>query len=479
MCALTHRSKTRRQISMSYTLLIDGQLVPGDLEFEVINPATEQCIAMSPAASAAQLDQAVAAANRAFPAWRASSLEQRQEVLSRIAELTRAHAEELAELLSQEQGKPLADARGELTTCASFFDYHANLAPSAMTPTALPSGRAQLLRDPLGVVGAIVPWNYPIVLMAFKLPAALLMGNTVVLKPAPTTPLATLRWAALISDALPPGVLNVLGDAGDLGPLLTGHPGIRKISFTGSTATGRAVMRSAAATLKRLTLELGGNDPAIVLRDADPEGIAAQIFRSAFQNNGQTCSAIKRVYVHESLHDRLTTALIAIADGTSVGDGSTPDVTLGPLQNKRQFEFVNELIDDARSTGRVVAGGVGLDGPGYFIRPTIVCDVVDGNRIVDEEQFGPVLPVIRYTDLEAVVATVNASPYGLGASIWSSNRDAAREVALRIDAGSVWVNTHFPVSPDVPFGGARQSGIGVELGEHGLAEFSQLKVLVA
>ncbi|SCX72569.1 aldehyde dehydrogenase family protein [Variovorax sp. EL159] len=464
---------------MSYNLLIDGHLVPGDLEFEVINPATEQRIAMSPAASPAQLDQAVAAANRAFPAWRATSLAQRQAVLSGMAEITRSHAEELAGLLSQEQGKPLEDARGELSACAGFFDYHASLAPSALTPSPLPSGRAQLLRDPLGVVGAIVPWNYPIALMAFKLPGALLMGNTVVLKPAPTTPLTTLRWAALVKDALPPGVLNVLGDAGDLGPLLTSHPGIRKISFTGSTATGRAVMRSAAATLKRLTLELGGNDPAIVLPDADPEAIATHIFRSAFQNNGQTCSAIKRVYVHESLHDRLTEALAAIADRTSVGAGSTPDVTLGPLQNKRQFDLVNELIEGARSTGRVVAGGVGLDGPGYFIRPTIVCDVADGSRIVDEEQFGPVLPIVRFTDLEAVVATVNASPYGLGASVLSSDRDAAREVALRIDAGSVWVNTHFPVSPDVPFGGARQSGMGVELGEQGLAEFSQLKVLVA
>ncbi|MGT2458961.1 aldehyde dehydrogenase family protein [Cupriavidus basilensis] len=463
---------------MDLSLLIDGRLVAGDLALDVINPATEQVIATAPAASRAQLDQAVAAAGRAFPAWRAMPLAQRQAALAKAAELTRANAQELAHLLSREQGKPLADAQGELALCAGLFDYHAALAPAVLNPSAPASGRAQLRREPLGVVGAIVPWNYPIVLMGFKLPAALLTGNTVVLKPAPTTPLTTLRWAALVKDAFPPGVINVLGDAGELGPMLTSHPGVRKISFTGSTATGRAVMRNAADTLKRLTLELGGNDPAIVLADADIGQIAPQLFRSAFMNNGQTCAAIKRVYVHESLHDRLVGALAALAQDTQVGEGLQPGVKLGPLQNRRQFDHINALLADTRARGRIVTGGDGLDRPGYFIRPAIVCDVKDGDRIVDEEQFGPVLPVIRYADVEAVIEQVNQSPYGLGASVWSSDREAALGIAHRIDAGSVWVNTHFVVSPDIPFGGARQSGIGAELGEQGLAEFTQLKVLV-
>ncbi len=462
---------------MVYQLLIDGELVAGDLTFNVINPASGQHLGSSPGASEAQLHRAVAAAKRAFQHWRSTDFSLRQAMLAKAADITREHAGDLALLLSREQGKPLTEAQGEIALCAGLFQYHAKLAATVLEPGRPASGRAQLMRNPLGVVAAIVPWNYPMVLMGFKLPAALLTGNTVVLKPAPTTPLTTLRWAALMKDVFPPGVLNVLGDAGDLGPQLTSHPDIRKVSFTGSTATGREVMRSAAATLKRLTLELGGNDPAIVLTDADPEQIAPQIFRSAFQNNGQTCAAIKRVYVHESLHDRMVDALAAIADQTVVGDGMEPGVTLGPLQNKRQFDHVNALIADARMNGRIVAGGVGLERPGYFIRPTIVCDVTDGNRLVDEEQFGPVLPIVRYTDIDSVIETVNDSPFGLGASVWGNNQNAAHEIALRIDAGNVWINTHFPVAPDVPFGGARQSGIGVELGDQGLAEFTQLKVL--
>lgn len=464
---------------MTYSLLIDGQLVPGEQSIDVVNPATEQSIVACPTASPEQLDRAVAAAQRAFGEWRRTAFTQRQLALAHAANLIRADAEGLARLLSQEQGKPLRDAQAEIAGCAGIFDYYAALTPTVAAPAALPSGRAQLQREPLGVVAAIVPWNYPMSLLAFKIPGALLMGNTVVLKPAPTTPLTTLRWAALVKDVFPPGVLNVLADAGHLGARLTSHPGVRKISFTGSTATGREVMRSAAATLKRITLELGGNDPAIVLPDAEPARIAEQLFRSAFRNNGQTCAAIKRLYVHETLHDEMTDALAAIAERTHVGAGFEAEVDLGPLQNQRQYQRVKELIDDSSVRGRIVAGGTTLKRPGYFIRPTIVCEVADGDRIVDEEQFGPVLPIIRYRDVDAAIASANASPYGLGASVWSSDRDAAIAVAQQIDAGSVWVNMHFPVSPDVPFGGARQSGIGAELGEQGLIEFTQLKVMVA
>jgi len=326
------------------------------------------------------------------------------------------------------------------------------------------------------VIGAIVPWNFPLVLIGLKLPAALLAGNTVVLKPAPTTPLATLRLAELLKDVLPAGVLNVITDANDLGAALTAHPDVRKISFTGSSATGKKVMAGAAETLKRITLELGGNDAGIVLDDVNPKTAAQGIFDGAFQNSGQVCIAMKRLYVHESIYDEMCDELAAIAKASVVGDGLEQGTQIGPLQNKMQFEKVKEILEDARKHGTILAGG---EAPtkGYFIRPTIVRDITDGSRLVDEEQFGPVLPVIKYSDPEDALARANASPYGLGGSVWSSNIDRALDFAERMDAGTVWVNKHIDLAPHIPFGGAKQSGIGVEMGEEGLAEFTQLQVI--
>ncbi len=466
-------------MQVQFPLLINGRLIDGTGEaFTVIDPATEAPITALKAASSEQVDQAVAAAKAAFPSWSALSLDQRRSALAKVAEITKAHHADLAALLVREQGKPMPDAMFEVGATAGFFEYHAHVPNDTLLPTPVPGSDAVLHRVPLGVVAAIVPWNYPLALMAFKLPGALLAGNTVVLKPAPTTPLATLRWAALVAEALPAGVLNVLADAGEVGPLLTAHPDVRKISFTGSTATGRQVLRSAAGDLKRVTLELGGNDPAVVLPGADLDAVTGPIFDAAFINNGQTCSAIKRVYVHESQHDALVRRLSDRANATVVGEGNKDNVKLGPVQNKRQYETVKALLEDAVAHGAVVeAGGTVPQAHGYFLRPTILSAVVDGQRIVDEEQFGPVLPVVRYTDLDAVVAHINASPYGLGASVWGSDTTALRAVAQRIDAGSVWINKHFPVAPDVPFGGARQSGIGAELGPQGLLEFTQLKVV--
>ena len=273
-------------------------------------------------------------------------------------------------------------------------------------------------------------------------------------------------------------MLNVIADANDLGAALVGHPDVAKISFTGSTATGAKVMAGAAATLKRVTLELGGNDAGIVLDDADPEKIAPLIFHSAFRNSGQVCIALKRLYVHEAIYDEMCGALANIAEQTIVGDGLEQGTQLGPLQNKAQYDKVLGLIDDAKAHGRIVAGGTSQN-PGYFIRPTIMRDITDGTRLVDEEQFGPVLPIIKFADPEDALARANASPYGLGASVWSSNSARAHALALRMEAGTVWINKHGELSPEVPFGGAKQSGFGLELGADGLLEFLQLKIVNA
>jgi acyl-CoA reductase-like NAD-dependent aldehyde dehydrogenase len=460
-----------------YKLLINGQLVDGDAEMDVINPATEEVLSTCPRASKAQLDQAVAAAQAAFPAWRDTPIGERKAKLTEIADIIQNNAAELGRLLTQEQGKPLAAATGEVYGAAAFFRYFTMLDLPVKVLDDSPERKVEVHRRALGVIGAIVPWNFPMILMAFKVPAALLAGNTLVLKPAPTTPLSTLKLAALIKDVLPPGVLNVIADAGELGAEMTAHPGIRKISYTGSTATGKKVMAGAADALKRITLELGGNDASIVLEGSDPKTVAPQIFAGAFQNSGQVCIAIKRAYVHDSIYDAMCEELAKLADAAVVGDGLEQGTEYGPIQNKTQYERVMGIIESARKDGKIIAGGERMGDKGYFIRPTIVRDITDGARLVDEEQFGPVLPVIRYSDAEDALARANNSEYGLGGSIWSTDLEKAYQLATRMESGTVWVNKHADLAPNVPFGGAKGSGIGVELGEEGLAEFTQLQVI--
>lgn len=461
----------------AYKLLINGKLENGASTMEVLNPATEEVLATCPRASKAQLNEAVAAAKAAFPAWAATPIAERKQALLAIADVIEKNANDLARLLTQEQGKPIGDATGEIYGAAAFFKYFTmhDLPVKVLMDT--PAAKVEAHRKPLGVIGAITPWNFPIILLAFKLPPALLAGNTVVIKPAPTTPLTTLKLGELIKDILPPGVVNIIADNNDLGGELTAHPDVRKISFTGSTATGKKVMASAAATLKRITLELGGNDAAIVLDDVNPKEAAPKIFQGAFQNNGQVCIAMKRVYVHESIYDAMCNELAALAEQAVVGDGLQQGTQLGPLQNKMQYEKVKEVLADARKHGKVIAGGDVPDQPGYFIKPTIVRDITDGSRLVDEEQFGPILPIIKYKDTEDALARANASPYGLGGSVWSKDLDRAYALATRMGSGTVWVNKHADIMPNIPFGGAGQSGLGSELGEEGLAEFTQLQVI--
>ena len=461
----------------AYKLLIGGNLVDGDSTMDVINPATEAVFTQAPRASEAQLNDAVAAAKAAFPAWAATPIDERRKVITTIADAVEANYEDFARLLTQEQGKPLQDATGEVLGTVAFMRYFAGLDMPVKVLDDSDGRRVEAHRKPLGVIGAIVPWNFPMILMAFKLPPALLAGNTVVLKPAPTTPLTTLKLAGLMKDIVPAGVVNVITDANDLGAPLTAHPDIRKVSFTGSTSTGAKVMAGAANLLKRITLELGGNDAGIVLDDVNPKETAPQLFQSAFQNSGQVCIAMKRLYVHESIYDEMCAELAKLAEDAIIGDGLEQGTQLGPLQNKMQYDKVKDLIEDARKDGQIIAGGTTPDQKGYFIRPTIVRDISDGTRLVDEEQFGPVLPVIKYSDPEDAVARTNASPYGLGGSVWSKDTDRAYALADKMDAGTIWVNKHAELDPMIPFGGSKMSGVGTELGADGLEEFTQLKII--
>jgi len=398
-------------------------------------------------------------------------------LLIKMAEVIEANLESLSRTLTSEQGKPIADAQAEVGGAAYFLRYQAGQTIPVELIEDSEARRIELHRRPLGVVAAIVPWNFPVLTAVNKVGAALLTGNTVVVKPAATTPLATLEIAALWKDLVPSGVVNVVTDNNDLGDVLTGHPLVRKVSFTGSTTTGSKVMAAGSASLKRMTLELGGNDSGIVLDDCDPEVVSQQLFNSAFVNNGQVCIALKRLYVHESQYDAVCAKLAEIANAAVVGPGSQQGTQLGPVQNRVQFEKLRALIEETRTKGTVIAGGDSPEGGGYFINPTIVRDIADDARLVTEEQFGPVLPVMRFADIDDVVARANNTSFGLGNSVWSADPARAGAVAARLDSGSVWINKHGDIGPDTPFAGAKMSGVGIEMGMHGLLEFTQAKVM--
>jgi acyl-CoA reductase-like NAD-dependent aldehyde dehydrogenase len=460
-----------------FKLLINGKLVPGASSMDVINPATGKPFIQCPRADSAQLNEAVAAAKAAFPAWSRKPWSERRELLLALANALTKRQDEFAKLMTLEQGKPLMQAGFEIGGAIAMLTTFAEM---TIEPKVLREDATQKivqLRTPLGVVAAITPWNFPMILLMIKLAPALLSGNTVVAKPAPTTPLTTLLFGELASKILPPGVLNVITDQNDLGSALTQHPDVAKVAFTGSTATGRKVMASVASTLKRITLELGGNDAAIILPGTSAKEIAPRIFMGAMINAGQVCLAIKRVYAHESIYDELCDELARLASEAVVGDGMDPTTFIGPVQNKAQFEKVKEFIADAHARGKVIAGGKPLERDGYFIAPTIVRDIPDDARLVREEQFGPVTPVMKYKDVDEAIARANDTEYGLGGTVWGSDLEAAYTVAAKMDSGTVWVNKHLDLPPDVPFAGAKQSGIGAEMGHEGLEEFTQPKVI--
>ncbi|WP_333604766.1 aldehyde dehydrogenase family protein [Novosphingobium sp.] len=457
-----------------------GAVHRGDHPVEVINPADGAVLATVDGVSAAQAEAAISSARAAFPAWAALPDEERQRLMLQCADIIEQHAEELATLLTQEQGKPLngLGSRFELSMAATWTRNAANLSLPVDIIQSDDEAHVAVHRMPLGVVAAIVPWNWPLLIAIWQVMPAIRAGNTVVLKPSPFTPLSTLRLVELLQDALPAGVLNaVVGDEA-VGPMLTAHPDVAKVSFTGSSATGRRIMASAASTLKRLTLELGGNDAGIVLPDCDPDEIAEALFWSAFINNGQTCVALKRLYVHDDIYDGVCNALLAYARTVKVGDGRDESSQLGPIQNRLQYEKVSRLVERARADGaRILCGGEPSEEDGYFYPVTLIADVTDGTPIVDEEQFGPALPIIRYSDVNDAIRRANATEVGLGGSIWSKDIAKARSLATRLECGTAWVNKHGPIRPDTPFGGIKASGFGVQFGPLGLDEFVSLHVV--
>lgn len=462
-----------------FRLLINGALIKSESLLDVVNPATGQAFAQAPRADADLLDQAVAAARTAFPGWSATPVEERAKAIEALASGLEQRASEFASLLTREQGKPLDQAMGEIIGCT--FILRAFLQRRIEAKTLRDEGGNTIVehRRPLGVVAAITPWNFPLILLMNKLGPALITGNTMVVKPAPTTPLTTLLFGELCAEILPPGVVNIIVDANELGGVLTSHPDVDKVAFTGSTATGKKVMASAASMVKRVTLELGGNDAAIVMDDVDPALAARKVYDGAMVNAGQVCVAIKRAYVPSSIYDAFCDEIAALANAAVVDDGACQGTTIGPVQNRMQFEKVCELLDDAANSGTVIAGGKPLDRDGYFIPPTIVRDLPESARLVQEEQFGPVLPVQRYEDIDEVVGYANASEFGLGGTVWGMDVAAATRVAERINSGTVWVNQHMAIDPDIPFRGARQSGLGGELGQDGLHEYTQAYIVNA
>ena len=448
---------------------------------DILDPATGELVGKAPEHTVDDLEKALSAARAAQPSWAALGHTGRREALMRAADAIDASAEALAELLSREQGKPLngPNARFEVGGAAAWLRAAASFDLDHEVLVDDDGGRAELHYRPLGVVGAIGPWNWPMMISVWQLAPALRMGNTVVMKPSEYTPLSVLALAAVINQALPADVLHVVSGGRDVGETLAAHPGVDKIMFTGSTATGKAIIRSSADTVKRLTLELGGNDAGIVLPDADPQAIAEDLFWGAFINTGQTCAAMKRLYVHEDLYDDVVTALAAVAEKMPMGVGLDENNVLGPLQNEAQYRIVADLVEQAKASGaRIVLGGnPDPDKPGYFYPTTLVADIDPANALVVNEQFGPALPIIRYSSVDQAVELANSLDVGLGASVWSSDKDAAREVAARITAGTVWINKHGTVDPRIPFGGAKQSGYGLEFGVEGLKHLGAPQVI--
>ncbi len=439
---------------------------------EITDPATGAVIGRAPEHTAADLDAAVDRAAAAQPGWAALGHAERTRLLLEAADRVDANAEALAQLLTREQGKPLngPNARFEVGGVTAWLR---TAATTELTPeTVIDDGqtRATLTYRPIGVVGAIGPWNWPMMISIWQIGPALRMGNTVVAKPSEYTPLSVLALAHVLNEVLPADVLQIVSGGRDVGERLSEHPDVGKLMFTGSTATGKAIIRSSSDSVKRLTLELGGNDAGIVLDDADPRALAEDLFWGAFINTGQTCAALKRLYVPEALYDDVVDALAAVAEKMPMGVGTDEQNVLGPLQNRAQYDIVAGLVEEARASGaRIVVGGnPNPDAPGNFYPTTLVADIDNANPLVQEEQFGPALPIVKYRDLDEAIAWANGVDVGLGGSVWSSDLDRAREVAALIQSGTVWINAHGTIHPAVPFGGVKQSGYGLEFGVEGL-----------
>ncbi len=462
-----------------YKNLINGEMISTTDMLDVVNPANEEVIGQVPACGQAELDQAVAAARAAFKTWKKTPLEERRAAIMAVSDTIKENADELFRLLTSEQGKPHQQAKVEIYGAAAISAAQSTLELEDEINEDSDARLSRTRRVPVGVVGGIVPWNFPVMMAIQKIVPAMLSGCTIVLKTSPFTPLTTLRIAELIADKVPAGVVNIITGNDDLGPMITSHPDIDKITFTGSTATGKKIMEGASADLKRITLELGGNDASIVMPDADPKKVAEQLFWSSFQNAGQVCIAAKRIYIHEDIYDELSAAIAEYASQVKVGDGAQQGTGVGPIQNKKQFDRVVELIEDAKDNGYkfLVGGETDPSGSGYYVPITILDNPPEDARIVAEEQFGPVMPLMKFSTEEEVIERANNSEYGLAGAVWTADPDKGVEIAEQLETGTVWVNEFMHLSPFAPFGGHKQSGFGAEYGKEGLKEFTYPQVI--
>lgn len=478
-------------IQKTHTSFIDGQASanPSGTSYTLYNPATGEPLTTTIQADTADVDAIVLSAHQAFTSGRWSKLApaERERILLRFADIVEAHGEELAQIETLNQGKSIHLARAiEVGASVNYMRYMAGWATKIEGQTfdvsiPVPAGarfNAYTRREPIGVVAGIVPWNFPMMIALWKVMPALACGCTIVIKPADITPLTALRLAELAIEAgVPPGVFNVLiGKGSQAGTALVAHPLINKISFTGSTAVGKQVGISALNNMTRLTLELGGKNPMLILEDADIENAVAGAIGGGLLNQGQVCAAASRLYVHRSQYSRFVDALSSTASKMSIGSGMDPDAQINPLVSKRHQASVLKFLDIARHEGaRFATGGQAADLPGYFVQPTVLCDLEQSSTPVQEEIFGPVLSVLAYDDLDRAVEMVNDSPYGLTASIWSNDLGRVMDLIPRIEAGTVWVNNHVPVDPNMPFGGFKQSGIGREFGRAAIEGFTETK----
>ncbi len=466
-----------------FPLIINGYTTKTSNTFEVKNPSNGEVVGLAPKATIDQLDYAVKAAAEAFKTWSVTPTEERAGACHAIAQAIEDNAEDIARLLTLEQGKPLngLGSRFELGGATGWAHFTADLDLPVEVLQDNNEGKVEMHRKPIGVVGSITPWNWPVMIAVWHIIPAIRAGNTVVIKPSPYTPLSTIKLVELMNGILPAGVVNLVAGEDELGAAMSSHEGIGKIIFTGSCATGKKVMANASETLKRLTLELGGNDAGIVLPDVDPKQIAEGLFWGAFINGGQTCAALKRLYVHDDIYDEVCKELTAFAGNMKMGDGLDEENVLGPIQNKMQFDKVSRLVKDAiERGGRVLMGGEpNGQSSGHYFPITLIADVDHGVPLVDEEQFGPALPIIRFSDVDEVVDRANDNPNGLGGSVWSNDIEAAKQIAMKMECGTVWINKHGMIQPNAPFGGTKGSGIGVEFGKEGLEEYTDIQVIMS
>ena len=454
---------------------------------EVKNPATGVLIDRVPSGTPDDVARAVEAADAAARGWKKKTMRERGMILVHAAGLVREQHKDIAKLLTMEQGKPLKEAIDEVRGFASILEYYAGISAHS-TGEAIrlgPAGDCMVVHEPIGICGAIIPWNMPVIIMGWKTGPALLAGNTMVLKPASTTPLSCLKLAAILEKVgLPPGVLNVVTGSGEsVGAAIVRHPLIDKVSFTGDCTTGSKIRTMASGQSKELTLELGGSDPMIVMDDADIDKAVEGALRGRFYNAGQTCTAIKRLYVHEMIANAFVKKLKVRVEALKTGNGLEPGIDLGPMNSAGQRDLIADMVKDVTENGKgtILTGGYSLTGPsydaGYFYLPTLVSDVSPDARLLNDEIFGPVLPVVSVPDLDTAIKEANRSRYGLGASVWTTNLATTKRVFDEVHAGIIWVNRHLTVPPEIPFGGMNESGIGRENGSHALESYSRTKTL--